>query len=120
MTGQASTLDRTSALRIAEQASRKAIRLRAVLEGAGDDLSAFVRLVRAWASGTYRDVPWRSMALVVGALVYFLNPLDAVPDPLPSVGLVFRAMGEEAARCSAPAFPAPGVVSGRRRRRLPP
>jgi uncharacterized membrane protein YkvA (DUF1232 family) len=88
MTGQASTLDRTSALRIAEQASRKAIRLRAVLEGAGDDLSAFVRLVRAWASGTYRDVPWRSMALVVGALVYFLNPLDAVPDPLPSVGLV--------------------------------
>jgi uncharacterized membrane protein YkvA (DUF1232 family) len=86
--GQASTLDRTGAMRIAEQASRKAIRLRAVLEGASDDLWALVRLVRAWASGTYRDVPWRSIALVVGALVYFVNPLDAVPDPLPSVGLV--------------------------------
>ena len=54
----------------------------------GDDLPALVRLVRAWATGTYTEIPWRSMALVLGALVYFVNPMDAIPDPFPGVGFI--------------------------------
>lgn len=33
-------------------------------------------------------VAWKHKALAIGALVYLVSPLDAVPDPLPVVGLL--------------------------------
>jgi uncharacterized membrane protein YkvA (DUF1232 family) len=48
-----------------------------------DDLCTLIRLVRAWFTGEYREVPWQTMLLVVGAIIYFVNPLDLIPDPLP-------------------------------------
>jgi uncharacterized membrane protein YkvA (DUF1232 family) len=78
--------DAGGAFRVADQALRKARRYETLLSGTGRDVRALSRMVQAWASGSYRDIPWRSIALVLGALVYFLNPLDAIPDPLPGTG----------------------------------
>jgi len=50
-------------------------------------LLAMLRLTRAYAGGSYRDVPWQSLVLIVGAIIYFLSPLDAIPDFLPG-GLI--------------------------------
>lgn len=50
------------------------------LKAAKDQLLAFTRLVRAWVDGRYRDVPWKSVVMMAGALLYFLNPFDLVPD----------------------------------------
>jgi uncharacterized membrane protein YkvA (DUF1232 family) len=47
------------------------------------DLKALVRLVTAYAKGTYRDIAPETLVLIIAALVYFLNPLDLIPDPLP-------------------------------------
>ncbi|NUM89266.1 MAG: DUF1232 domain-containing protein, partial [Bdellovibrionales bacterium] len=44
---------------------------------------ALLRLLKAWASGSYRAIPWQSIVWVVAALLYFLNPIDAIPDILP-------------------------------------
>lgn len=44
---------------------------------------ALFRLLKAWTSGEYRSIPWRSIVWVVAALLYFLNPIDAIPDILP-------------------------------------
>ena len=38
--------------------------------------------------GHYRDVPWRSIAAIAGALIYVLNPLDLIPDLLIGIGLL--------------------------------
>lgn len=46
-----------------------------------------IRFVRAYATGEYRDVAARSMATIVGVLVYFVSPLDVIPDVLPLVGI---------------------------------
>ncbi|MBU1822156.1 MAG: DUF1232 domain-containing protein [Bacteroidetes bacterium] len=46
-----------------------------------------VRLVRAYASGEYRKLPWKSLLSVVGVLIYFVSPIDFIPDFLPIVGL---------------------------------
>jgi uncharacterized membrane protein YkvA (DUF1232 family) len=56
------------------------------LRGVVHDLAGLARLVRAWATGRYRAVPWRTILLAAGALVYLVNPLDAVADLLPVVG----------------------------------
>ena len=45
------------------------------------------RLLRAYAQGEYREIPWKSLLLIVAAIVYFINPIDIIPDLLPIVGL---------------------------------
>lgn len=51
------------------------------------ELKALLRLIRAYVKGDYRDVSWESMVLIVAAVVYVVSPIDAIPDPLPVVGL---------------------------------
>lgn len=34
------------------------------------------------------DAAWKSRALAIGALVYLITPLDAIPDVIPGLGLV--------------------------------
>jgi len=45
------------------------------------------RLVKAYALGHYRDVPWKTILLIVAAILYFVNPLDFIPDIIPLTGL---------------------------------
>lgn len=46
------------------------------------------RLVRAYADGSYRDVNKASVALAVAAILYFVSPIDLVPDAIPGAGLM--------------------------------
>jgi|SRR5690606_30035452 uncharacterized membrane protein YkvA (DUF1232 family) len=52
-----------------------------------DRLFVFGRMIKAYALGEYRDIPWKSILLIVAAVVYFVNPLDLVPDIIPLTGL---------------------------------
>jgi len=45
------------------------------------------RLIKAYALGEYRAVPWKTILLIVAAVIYFVNPLDMVPDLVPITGL---------------------------------
>ena len=45
------------------------------------------RLIKAYALGEYREVPWKTILLIVAAVIYFVNPLDLVPDIIPLTGL---------------------------------
>lgn len=45
------------------------------------------RLLKAYALGEYREIPWKTILLIVAAVIYFVNPLDLVPDIIPLTGL---------------------------------
>jgi uncharacterized membrane protein YkvA (DUF1232 family) len=45
------------------------------------------RLIKAYALGQYREVPWKTILLIVAAVIYFVNPLDLIPDLIPLTGL---------------------------------
>lgn len=45
------------------------------------------RLIKAYALGQYREIPWKTILLIVAAVIYFVNPLDLVPDLIPLTGL---------------------------------
>lgn len=44
------------------------------------DLAASWRLFRAYLRGEYRDVRLRSVLAVLGGLLYFISPVDLIPD----------------------------------------
>ncbi len=44
-------------------------------------------VLRDYANGTYRKVPWRAVAALAAAVVYVVSPVDLVPDFLFPVGL---------------------------------
>jgi uncharacterized membrane protein YkvA (DUF1232 family) len=45
------------------------------------------RLIKAYAQGQYRAVPWKTVVVIVAAILYFVNPLDFIPDLIPIAGL---------------------------------
>jgi uncharacterized membrane protein YkvA (DUF1232 family) len=55
-------------------------------------LMAMIRLIRAYQQGEYRDISARNLVLVVGALLYFVSPFDAIPDSVPILGHIDDAV----------------------------
>ena len=53
-----------------------------------DEVRLLISMLKSWASGDYKEVPWTTLVLCAGALIYFLNPLDAVPDLIPGAGFL--------------------------------
>ena len=44
------------------------------------DIKLMFSMIRDYWYGNYRNVPWKTIAAVAGALLYVLNPLDVIPD----------------------------------------
>ncbi|RAU83332.1 YkvA family protein [Pontibacter arcticus] len=51
-------------------------------------LHTFIRLGKAYADGSYRDVESKSMLIGVAVILYLVTPLDIIPDFLPAIGLL--------------------------------
>jgi uncharacterized membrane protein YkvA (DUF1232 family) len=52
------------------------------------DLQIILRLIKAWLAGGYKDISTKSIVILIGAILYFLNPFDAIPDTIPVLGYV--------------------------------
>lgn len=75
-------------IRLVRDVSAKLFNNESSLGRVRQDLSVLTRLVGAWARGEYAAVPWKSVLYAVAALVYFLNPIDMIPDALIGLGFV--------------------------------
>ncbi len=53
-----------------------------------DDIDTAYSLLRDYSTRRYREIPWASIAAIVAALLYVLNPLDLIPDLLPFFGFI--------------------------------
>lgn len=67
-----------------DRIEERAPRIGAVIE----ELRTLVRLLGAWGRAEYREVPRSSLVLVAAAVLYFVVPLDLVPDFLFGIGLL--------------------------------
>jgi len=54
----------------------------------GDRIKLLGRLVRAYANGSYREIGVGNVVLIVAAILYFVTPIDLIPDALPGAGLM--------------------------------
>ena len=53
-----------------------------------EDVKLLLSIVRDYYHGEYKEIPWYSIAAIVAALLYVLNPFDLIPDVIPFVGQV--------------------------------
>ena len=53
-----------------------------------EDGRLLLAVVKDYWSGTYRKLPFGTIAAIVFTLIYVFNPLDLVPDVLPIIGEV--------------------------------
>ena len=45
-------------------------------------------LVRSYVKGDYRELSLQQIVAIVAALIYFINPLDVIPDVIKGAGLL--------------------------------
>jgi uncharacterized membrane protein YkvA (DUF1232 family) len=74
-------------LRLIEIASSKSERYYASLLASWESLQIFLRMIRAWVTSRY-CTPTDSILMVVAAVLYFVSPLDLIPDGIPVFGLI--------------------------------
>lgn len=93
--------------KMAQKAMNKAEKdesFQSMAKDAFSSLTSLVALVKAYANGTYRGVSNQNMVLIVAAILYFITPVDIVPDFIPFLGWldditimgwVIKTVGEE-------------------------
>ena len=66
-----------------------------ILSKARGPLGEFVKIIKLlfsvvkdYASGNYKELPWTTIAAIVGTLLYVFSPIDLVPDFIPVAGLL--------------------------------
>lgn len=62
-----------------------------VIPLAGDKLAGvpiMASLVRSYAKKEYVDMPIGSIIAIISALIYFVSPIDIIPDVIPGIGLL--------------------------------
>ncbi len=57
-----------------------------------EDVKLFISIIKDYYKGTYKDIPYWSIAAIGFSLLYFLSPIDFVPDFIPMVGYVDDAL----------------------------
>jgi uncharacterized membrane protein YkvA (DUF1232 family) len=51
-------------------------------------LFLLARMVKALVKGQYKELPWATAVRIVAVLIYFVAPIDLIPDFLPVIGFV--------------------------------
>ena len=70
------------------EAYEKALTEKKRLRAFWNNLSDLTELIRDYNRGVYHKIPWKTIAFATAAVIYFVNPLDMIPDVLPVVGLL--------------------------------
>lgn len=75
-------------LLLRQKAIEEKVRGNGALKRFGEDVRLMFSLLGDYWNGSYREIPWKSIAAMAGALIYVLNPLDLIPDMIVGLGLV--------------------------------
>ncbi len=51
-------------------------------------LGTAVRMLKAYRNKEYTEIPWKSILMLTAGIVYFVMPLDLIPDFIPALGLL--------------------------------
>lgn len=59
-----------------------------VLKKVWRDIKDMWSMLVDYYNGSYRQVPWGTIAAIVAALLYFISPIDMIPDFIPVFGYI--------------------------------
>lgn len=52
----------------------------------GERIRVIIRMIEAWRNETYRETSYATIFLSAAILLYFINPIDLIPDFIPFIG----------------------------------
>lgn len=78
--------DKKRSFSLLNRALQKATTHRQALGESWEKLQLLFGVLKDWINGTYKDMPTRSLLIIVLAIVYFVSPIDAVFDYIPFIG----------------------------------
>jgi uncharacterized membrane protein YkvA (DUF1232 family) len=78
--------DKDKAAELLRKARLKATQMPGGLAGVWEDLQLLFRMLKSWLSGDYPGASWQTILLVVTAILYFVMPLDVIPDFIAGLG----------------------------------
>ncbi|RZJ80181.1 MAG: DUF1232 domain-containing protein [Flavobacterium sp.] len=80
--------DKSKASSTIKDALGKAITNKGELEGVWAKMLLLFGVAKDYVNGEYTEIPKRSIVAILGGLIYFLSPLDIVPDFVPLLGFI--------------------------------
>lgn len=85
--------DPTEARRLLNEAVNKAsLNRTGPLNDIWDSLQTLFSLIKDWISGDYRGVPFKALLLILAGIVYFVTPIDIIPEFIVGLGLLDDAV----------------------------
>lgn len=71
-----------------KRAFEKALQYEGPISEVFNDLKLLLSLVKDYISGAYREIPYGSIIAALAGILYFLSPIDFIPDFIPGIGLI--------------------------------
>ena len=69
-----------------DEATTKSNTNKNALEEVWDNLQLLLAMFRSWVKGEYREIPTKTILSIIAAIVYFVSPVDFIPDFIAGLG----------------------------------
>lgn len=80
--------DKKKSLGLLNEALQKATIHQSALGETWEKLQLLFGVFRDWINGNYKELPTRSLIMIVLGIVYFVSPIDGIFDYIPFAGFV--------------------------------
>lgn len=80
--------DKSKANKTIKDALGKAITNKGALDGVWVKMVLLFGVAKDYVNGEYTEIPKRSIVAILGGLIYFLSPIDVIPDFVPFLGFI--------------------------------
>lgn len=80
--------DREKAEELLRKTRERARKNKGPLDEVWEDLHLLFDIFEDWIKGRYKEIPKGSIIAIIAGLLYFLSPIDIVPDFLPIAGFI--------------------------------
>ncbi|MBG9589473.1 YkvA family protein [Cytobacillus firmus] len=71
-----------------KKAALKAEKNKSSLSDIWEKFQLLIDLVKAWSKGDYRHISKKSIIFIIASILYFVSPIDLVPDFLIGMGIL--------------------------------
>ena len=79
--------DKEKAEDLLKSAMKKADAKQGPLKDVWEKLQLLFEIFKAWIKGDYKEIPKGSIIMIIAGILYFVSPVDLVPDFIAGLGL---------------------------------
>ncbi|WHY75433.1 YkvA family protein [Neobacillus sp. WH10] len=80
--------DKEKAVNLLNSAKKKANEKKRKLGEVWEKLQLLFEIFNAWKKGEYKEIPTGSIIMIIATIIYFVSPIDFIPDFIVGLGLI--------------------------------